>query len=224
MQRRTLVLVLDVVVTMTSLCCAQDVMSAREDSASRSTLTDVLRKARFSGSLEYSGHCDTQEPPILPNVRTPLEGRDSFPLVMLREMFADNSKMQVTQQPDGMIRMVESNVPTDILAVKITRLSFKNVYDPIDAQAVILSASEVQVFLKAHSIRSHDDRSRFHEMRGIRTEPQPGLPHISEDLTNISVQQALDRLLSAFPGLWIYENCQTENGGREVAFGYLQRL
>jgi hypothetical protein len=199
------------------------VKSGRKDFAARSTMADVLGKTPFSGSLEYSGDCDdkSQELPILPTVRVPLKDRESSALVMLREMFADNHKMQVTQETGGMIRMVESDVPKELLDVTIRKLSFSGIYDPKSAEAMIISASEVQDFMKAHGIERGSDRFRF-AVRGLRQGPEPGLPHISEDLDNVTVEQALDHLLKTFPGLWVYQNCLSETGGRVVAFDYLR--
>ena len=39
-------------------------------------------------------------------------------------MFANDEDMQVTQAPDGTIRMVEKSVPQDLLNVKIGHISF----------------------------------------------------------------------------------------------------
>jgi len=210
--------------TIACPCHAQGTRSGREDSAARSAMAEALREApSSSGSLEYSGDCDTQPPPILPRVRTLSEGRGRPALVMLREIFADDSRMQVTQESDGTIRMVENNVQQDLLEVMISKISFKDAYDPVSAHALILSEPEVRAFMKSHAINSHEGRFRS-QVRGLHIEPQPGLPHMSEDLENVSVRQAMDRLLRTFPGFWIYENCQSENRGRVVAFDYLQSL
>jgi hypothetical protein len=139
--------------------------------------------------------------------------------MMLREVFADDHKMQVTQETGGAIRMVESGVPKELMDVTIRKLSFNDVYDPMSAEAMIISAPEVQDFMKAHGIQRDPFRGG---VRGLRQGPQPGLPHISEDLDNVTVQQALDRLLKTFPGFWIYQNCLSETGSRVVAFDYLR--
>jgi hypothetical protein len=220
--RPVTIFALNAVLTMTCLSQAQGVKSGREDSAARSTMIDVLKKAPFSGSLEYSGRCGPQPPPILPAVRPPRQDRDSSSLGMLREIFADEPEMQVTQEPDGTIRMVDNNLPKDLLQIRVSRISFKDTYDPIDAQSLVLSAPEVRSFMDVHGIRSHDDQLRFHEMRGLHQEPQPGFPYISENLENVTVQQAMDRLLKTFPGFWVYENCPGGKSGRVVAFDYFE--
>jgi hypothetical protein len=219
---RVLILWLGVSITSACLCLALGVKSGRKDFAARSTMAEVLARTPFSGSLEYSGECDmSQELPVLPKVRAPLEGQNNSALMMLREVFADDHKMQVTQETGGAIRMVEGGVPKGLLDVTIRKLSFNDVYDPMSAEAMIISAPEVQTFMKAHDIER--DGGRFRRgVRGLRQGPEPGLPHISEALDNVTVQQALDRLLKTFPGFWVYQNCLSETGGRVVAFDYLR--
>lgn len=217
---RRLILWLGAFIATSCLCHAQGVTSGRKDVAARSTMVEVLGKTPFSGSLEYSGDCDTsQELPVLPAVRVPLKGENSSPLMTLREIFTDDYEMQVTKETGGTIRMVESGVPKELLDVTIRKLSFKDIYDPKSAEAMIISAPEVQDFMKAHGI----ERDPFRRgVRGLRQGPGPGLPHMSEDLDNVTVQQALDHLLKTFPGFWVYQNCLSETGGRVVAFDYLR--
>jgi len=215
-------LILDVLLTVSCLCYAQEVKSGRYDSAARSTMTGVMKKAPFSGSLEYWGDCGMdQEAPVLPEVRTPAgDGASPSALVMLREMFENDPKMQVTGDADGTIRIIQSDVPKDLLNVTIRKISFTNVYDPETGTALIFTGPEVRAFMKAHGIWSYDQAYRFHVANLNRQAPVSGLPHISESLENVTVQQALDRLLKTFPGFWIYENCRDEKGGRVIAYSY----
>jgi hypothetical protein len=223
MMCRISILWLGALIATACLCHAQGVKSGRKDFAARSTMADVLEKTPFSGSLEYSGDCDdkSQELPVLPAIRVPPGDRDSSALVILREIFADDHKMQVTQETGGTSRMVESGVPQGLLDVTIRKLCFNDIYDPISAEAMIISAPEVQAFMKAHGIERGSDRFR-RAVPGFRQGPEPGLPHISGDLDNVTVEQALDHLLKTFPGLWVYQNCLSETGGRVVAFDYLR--
>jgi hypothetical protein len=38
------------------------------------------------------------------------------------------------------------------------------------------------------------------------------LPHIAGSMDNLTVSQALDRVLMTFPGIWLYENCPQGDG------------
>ena len=218
--RPLLVLVVNVALASSYFCHAQEVKSGREDAGARLALTDLLRKVPISGSLEYSGQCGPQEPPILPRLRSRSEVPNTPILLKLRDMFAARPKVEVTQEANGKIRIFESNVPRDILEVKISRISFNDAYDVCGAETLITSQPEVRAFMRAHDINSHLDR--FGWGLGLRQQPQPGLPHISETLENVTVRQALDRLLKTFPGIWVYENCPDQRAGRVVAFDYLR--
>ena len=60
---------------------------------------------------------------------------DGGPVETLREMFADDAKMQVTQDSNGIIRMVETDVPQHILNLKIEHLFFNPEYEKLDPVA-----------------------------------------------------------------------------------------
>jgi hypothetical protein len=217
---RVSILLLNVVLAMTCLSWAQRVESGRDDYAARSAILDVLEKTSVSGSLEYSGRCGPQPPPIFPTILPFSQNHNGSSLAMLRRMFADDPQMHVTQEPDGTIRIVDNTLSKDVLEIHLSSISFKDVYDPISAQSLILSAPEVRSFMDVHGIRTHD--GTMHEMRGLNQEPQPGFPHISENLENVTVQQVMDRLLKTFPGLWVYENCPDGKSGRIIAFDFIE--
>ena len=48
----------------------------------------------------------------------------------------------------------------------------------------------------------------------------PKLPEVPGELNAVTVLQALDYILKAFPGFWIYENCTLLDGGRSVNFDF----
>ena len=45
-------------------------------------------------------------------------------------------------------------------------------------------------------------------------------PHISGELNNVIVSQALDQVLKTFSGLWIYENCPRGKTKQVVFFRF----
>jgi len=184
----------------------------------------ILSRAHASASLEYWGRCDSTLPDF-PVVRTPSGGASSA-VDALREVFADDPNMEVTQEPGGKIRMVEADVPQDLLNVRISHISFKVNYEdtdalyvPRDALRAIMLAPEIETYMKAHDIGPPSD---FESITGGRSEPSPKLPHISGNLDNVTLSEALDRVLQTFPGLWIYENCPSKKRTRAVFFMFFQ--
>ena len=183
----------------------------------------VLSKAHVSGSLEYWGRCDAGLD--FPELQSPQNIAHS-PADALREIFANDPEMEVTEEPAGTIRMVERDVPGDLLAVRIKRVSFggegvptNTIYDPRKALWVILSTQEVVTFMKTHDIGPPHG---FENVISGQTRPLPELPHISGSLENVTLSQALDYTLRTFPGLWIYENCHSEKRKRAVVFAFYQ--
>jgi hypothetical protein len=82
--------------------------------------------------------------------------RDASSLRILRDMFTSDPKMRVVQEPTGEIRMAETDVPRDILDLRIRHISFATHPDPNRsphlALYAILGAPEVQAFMKSGNI------------------------------------------------------------------------
>jgi hypothetical protein len=109
--------------------------------------------------------------------------------------------------------MTEKRVPDDILKVRISQLAFEDyghrpIHVPNRAVEVILSTHEVQSFLKIHGLLA----PQLNESRGVTGSsggywPQ-NAPYISGSLENVTVLEALNRVLTAFPDdILVYWNC-----------------
>jgi len=119
----------------------------------------ILQGGHVSGSLAYSG-CDFDKrvPPDLPPFGVLDES--GLPKEILTKLLSADPLMQVTQEEGGMIRMMETNVATDFLRLKIHHLSFypsdpsasEPVYGPRMALLAILDAPEIVAYRKAHAI------------------------------------------------------------------------
>jgi hypothetical protein len=185
-------------------------------------LLQALDSSRVSGSIEFSGHCPGF-PGDLPHLRVP-SATGGSPLQIARETFSDSPAIQVTQDSDGTIRIRENGVLTDLLNVKISHISFEKngmplpyaVYGPSAAlYHVILQAPEVLALASAHDIQIP-----FVGTVGSQGVPVDA-PHISGSMDNITLSQALDRLVKTFPGIWVYENCPAADGkSRTVVFWF----
>ena len=183
----------------------------------------ILSNAQLSGSLEYWGVCDVFKPrPEFPKLR-PVSGHEGSAREVLQEVFADDTKMRVTQESDGKIRMVETDVPKDLLEVKLHHLSFpSNYHGPRMALNAILHTQEVRRFRMEHNI---GPKTAWEEGFGL-----PGdaiaihKPSVPGELNDVTVAQALDYVLQTFPGFWTYQNCHDPDGVRTVSFGFSDNL
>lgn len=182
-------------------------------------LLEALWKNKISGSLEFTGRCESLWAgayPEFPRLSAPATNEKSA-LDGVRYLFKDNSEMDVSQDADGTIRVVEYGVVTDILNLRLESVSFgtASVYGANQALTHILAAAEVKRYMTAENIEWPYVGAAVSILVG--TPPPDSTPHISGSLTNVSVSQALDRILRGFPGVWIYEDCPaTDKRGRIV--------
>jgi len=208
----------------------QEARAAGPKATSLQPILEVLDKAKLSGSLEFSGRCDLRDFPDFPRFGSPTGG--GSPLQTLREMLAGDPMMQVMQDPDGTIRMNEIGVPTDLLNIRIGHILFESngangqraVYSPNDALRFVLWAPEVVGFMQASDIGWPYSGEA---VRGNAGAWPAAWPHISGPLDNVTLSEALDRILKTFPGIWIYENCpQGDKKNRVVYFRffYLRKI
>lgn len=172
----------------------------------------ILQDAHRSGSIELAGRCDTSLPGI-PQFGSPAATASS-PLTALGEVAASDPGMRVRQDANGTIRMAERGVPSDILNVRISHLVFENyahhdIHSANFAVEVIFSAPEVRSFMATHEIVA----PQITGPKGSGVGPgesqwPPDAPRISGSLDNVTVLEALDRVLAAFPNeVFVYWNC-----------------
>lgn len=186
-------------------------------------LMGVIESTESSGVLEYWGSCKGFGPsPDFPRLRAPSASTGSA-VELLREAFADDPKMRVTQEPGAATHMVETDVP-HLLDVRISHISFGGIdgpaaYRPSEAKWSILTSPEVQAFLKSHNIGIEPP---FEQVNIVGQGPPTG-PHVSGGLDNVSVSEAFDYVLRTFPGLWTIEYCPSARYKSAVAFTFYQR-
>jgi hypothetical protein len=181
-------------------------------------IRDVLSRAQVSGSLEYWGRCGRPMwRPDFPTIRS-LDNYSGSPRGVLQKVFVDDPKMRVTQEPGGAIRMIETDVPSDLLDVKISHVAFRGPANPgpNGALLLILLTPEVKAFLRAQDIELLNNNLAAPGNSGS------GGRHAYGELDNVTVSQALDYVLQIFPGFWVYESCPSEYRGRTVLFDFFE--
>lgn len=181
----------------------------------------VFSKADASGSLEYWGVCDFKEfYPDFPKLKR-IPDHEGSPVELLREMFSVDPKMRVRQDADGKIRMIEEDVPSDLLDVKIHHLRFPvEHHGPISAVMAIEETPEVMAFKREHDI-GPDWVGGGPGFSYPSEAFAPDKPSVVGDLYDVTVKQALDYVLLRFHGFWLYENCQVR-GGRIVVMTFFE--
>lgn len=209
-----------VAITSLSGVCSEQQLSGIDNTSGIPTIMKILSNAGLSGSLEYSGNC-TGGIDDFPKFKAP-GNYDRRPLSALSEMFATDSKIQVTQAFDRTIRIKDSDVPEDIIDVTISRILFKAdpgrdglhaLDNPGSALWFILRAPEVTDFMRTADI------SFEHNTVALSMTFSPRSEHILGELREVTLGQALNYMLKTFPGLWVYKNCPaTTSRKRQVFF------
>lgn len=207
--------------------------SAQVDASNTSSLRailDVLQKANLSGSIEFSGHCESlknQAFPGVPRIRAPKANKGTA-IETLKEMFAGDPMMQVTQDADGTIRMVERGTSVDILRVRIGHVSFDSSMDgAYNANSVLdamLASKNMKRFMRSNAIQWPFVYEAGSAIFPAESTPPP-VPHVDTSLETETLSDALDRVLRVFPGIWLYENCpasKTRNRMVYFRFYHLQ--
>jgi hypothetical protein len=185
----------------------------------------ILSGERRSGSLEYWGFCDLDKGwPDFPEPRS-VSGRKGSALTILQEMFADDPKMRVIQEPDGKIRMAETDVPQDLLKVKIHHLSFSMPYT--SGAKAHSGAMAVYILLNSPEVRAFMEQNIGREVAwegwGMPGQIVLDGPSVLE-LNDVTVEQALDHVGQTFPGFWLYQNCHDPHGRRMISVGFMQNF
>jgi len=186
-------------------------------------ITKVLSRAHLSGSLEYWGVCNFKEfYPDFPKLRVGPD-HEGPPVDLLWEMFAADPEMRVAQERDGKIRMVERDVPDDLLNVKIHRLVFPDYPGAVMAMIAIEKTWEVRSFRAQHNIGPKGDWGPDFAWPG-NVSPVP-TRNVLGELDDVTVAEALDYVQQMYPGFWTYENCKNledPGKGRIVHFGFYE--
>jgi hypothetical protein len=196
--------------------CMGQVMPKVDPAMTAAMIGRVLTKAHTSGSLVFHGQCQASGGTWdLPDVSFP-QHHEITPVQMLREMFANDLKMHVTQDANGYIRMAETDVPRDLLDLRIVQVSFPSglLNNANIAVTQIMGTPDMKDYMVVRNIGPVSDSYRF------IVPSSPNAPHISGDLYFVTVSEALDYILKTYPGFWAYEECPGENGGRKVFFQF----
>lgn len=157
-----------------------------------------------SGSVTLSGTCEvTQQGSIV--VSDPLSNPPQGPFQNLGEAMTAVSQLDPhlswTRDKEGLMRVNDNRVTGSVLKIHLKRVHFNRAADPNEAIRIVLSAPEVREYLKQNHI----------EQGTVFVMPMNSkdVPKLSGDLRNVTVEQALDRIVKFFPGLWIYSECRS---------------
>jgi hypothetical protein len=173
-------------------------------------LLAALKPERKSVRLDYRGACESSNSDVIvfPSIKLSSPREEGSSLSKVTEMLRDNRDISVNDGAGGIIRIKVPGVSGAILQTKIAQITLDRdeQYDPNAAIRAILNAKEVQ------SAANQTHTRLALSVGGLENIPSKGMPHLEQFWKDVTVDQALDRVLRAFPGLVEYKECIRPNG------------
>jgi len=155
-----------------------------------------------SGSLILRGTCKaTQQGNVVVSDTIPDPPSGNSLREVMTALSSKDPTLTWVIDSTGQMRVSDKRANLDILHIRLKRVAFRDASDPNTAIRDILAAPEFQEYLKEHRIQ---EGTVFTNVVPSGTR---GIPRFSELLNDVTVEQALDRILQFFPGLWVYSEC-----------------
>jgi hypothetical protein len=187
------------------------------------TLVNYMEELFFltksSGSLILKGTCkatntdnDVVSEALPHPPQGPFQNLDNA-LIAVSQL---NSHLLWSRDVDGLVRVRDNRVSNDVLSIRLQRVHFSRAVDSNAAIRSVLSTPEVQAYFKQNHI---EEAMPF---IGLRPIPSKGQPKLSDDLHNVTVAEAFDRIVRffRFPRLWIYSECENGSLRRVLVAGF----
>ncbi len=172
----------------------------------------ILEENRRSGSLEYKGQC-TSLGNITDSFKVSSTSPNRSPVDTLRQMLSANPSVSVKEEK-GIIRVIGGDVGAGVLNVKINEVTFQNQTNPNEATAKLLGSPELKPYLESHHTEFVLTSGGIFSL--------PNGRQITATLKNVTLSQALDTIVRTFPGVWVYAECASKQGGARVSISFHQ--
>jgi hypothetical protein len=173
-------------------------------------LLAALKPEGKSARLDYRGTCEVSNSDVIsfPPVKVDSPRGAGGSLSKVTEMLRDNRDISVNEDAPGIIRIKVAGVSAAILQTRISQVTLDRdeQYDPHAAIRAILNAKDVQSAVGQLHTRLAMSGG------GLESIPSKGMPHLEQSWKDVTVDQALDRVLRTFPGLVEYKECVRPNG------------
>ena len=173
-------------------------------------LRPILRSSGLAARVYFSGYCPPEpgDPVVFPklNVLPPAESASG--MAAAQQVFRKARGVSVTTDVNGIIRITIGKVSKNILKTRISKLTFdpRSQYTDIFAIQAIQGAQEVQSAMGRLRLRL----STKPTIAGVNP-PLEGLPHIPAFMSDVSMDQALDYVASAFHSIVFFGACVNSN-------------
>jgi hypothetical protein len=162
------------------------------------------------GRLYVHSKClgDSGEILFFPRIEGKSGAKGNTGLAAVRDVLAKNKDVTVAERQPGLTAIWLGSVSKHLLSTRIhvLRLSPRQRYNYYDAIEAIISTREVQTKMRELKM---DEFTNF--IHYPIQEPDPRLRHLPGSMTNLTMDEALDRVALEFGGLVTYVECRGQN-------------
>ena len=174
--------------------------------------TEYAVRLYFHGVCGADGGSDLQFPQV--EVLAP-EG-NTHGVSAIREMFRNDKNVMISVEPSNIVRITIGPVYKPILdtrlsSVKLPTTAQFNPGGPGGAIDVLESATPVQEAMRENLV--HQEPAFY---IGLEQPPSRKGHHLPSSMGNLSLDQALDAVAKAFPGIVVYGECENHGKGHTV--------
>jgi hypothetical protein len=129
-------------------------------------------------------------------------------LAAVRNGLAKNNEVTVAESQAGLTGIWIGDVSKDLLSthINVLKLSPRQQYNYYDAIEAIIGTKEVQTKMRQLKM----DEFTYFVHYPIQ-EPDPKLHHLPDSMSNLTMDEALDRVAIEFVGLVTYVECRGQN-------------
>jgi len=176
-------------------------------------LGPILKAVGAAGRLYVHSTCseDSENAFFFPRFKVKPGTNGKAGPAAIQNALAKNKNIRVAQRRSGVIGIWLGEVSNDLLGTKIhvLRLGPPQRYNYQKAIAAIIDTREVQAKMRSARMEAMPEVAIYPIVA-----PDPKLPHLPASMTDLTMDEALDRIAQTFSGLVIYEECKGQNSTR----------
>lgn len=164
--------------------------------------------SRSSGSLEVRGTCVEGEPAAL--LDNPPAGPFRDTSSALAALTRVDKRLTWHRNSQGLFSVRDAGLSDGILSVRLRAFRIQNAAGPDDAIDQLLNAPAIRrAFKKEHA-------QRVYIPNPMGESVPDSLPRLSLNVDGLTLREALNRVISFYPGWWLYSECQSGSEWRII--------
>lgn len=211
-----------------SMCWNSSVANAHSDKDLRelstisqrelvSALAPLFKKSKTGGRVYFEATCispskqrnaiNLSEQMLFPSIDISVSSPLSLNSSSIKNIFHGKNKVSIYENNKGLISIHIGKVEDKILQTKVSEIHFDvmDQYNPGDAIVKVINNRDIRASAGRLGVRSLSPFSEFLEVM-----PDKNFVHLSPDMKNVTLDNALDNIASTFHGIVMYGSCRRQ--------------